>query len=178
METGRGPSRDDRRAIRRWLCARLPRPQRCGMLPAGRGGEARWVRIGPACPQDTPARVWTARGSEPEATRAGQAGGLRFPRAHQQLPTDTRREVLIGAQPDGEADERAKAQSLGRVMNGWLEHNPAPTSYPPRAPLFRHYLQKLGLRGCRKKSLNDCFEWERLAAHCMQFWPRTRIIHA
>ena len=93
------------------------------------------------------------------------------------MPTDTRREVLIGAQPDGEADERAKAQSLGQVMNGWLKHNPAPTSYP-HVRRFRHHLQRLWLRGCRKRSLNDSFEWEQLEAHCMQFRPRTRIIHA
>lgn len=177
METGKGASRDDRRALHRWLCARLPRLQRCGVLPAGSDREARWVRIGPARPQDSPTRVWTARKSEPEATRAEAAGGLRFPRAHPQLPTDTRREVLIGAQPDGEADEHATTQWLGQVPNGWLKHNPAPTSYP-HLRRFRHYLQRLWLRGCRKRSQNDSFEWERLEALSMQFWPRTRINHA
>ena len=105
MEAERGKSRDDHRALRRWLRARLPRPQRCGTLPAERDGEARRAWIGPARRQDTPARVWTARGSEPEAWRAGQAGGLRFPRAYARLPTDTTREILTEPQADGEADE-------------------------------------------------------------------------
>lgn len=75
------------------------------------------------------------------------------------------------------ADEGATAQWLGQVLNGWLKHNAALTSYP-HLRRFRHYLQWLPLPGHRMKSQMDGFEWERLEALCKQFWPRTRIIHA
>lgn len=66
---------------------------------------------------------------------------------------------------------------LGQVLNGWLKHNAAPTSYP-HLRHFRRYLQWLWLRGRRKRLQKDSFECERLEALCMRFRPGTRIIHA
>ena len=70
----------------------------------------------------------------------------------------------------------ATARWLGRVIGGWLNYYAVPDSYRYLARFVRR-LKRMWLTVLRRRSQKDRFNWARINALSITYWPAVKIRH-